>query len=73
MKNAGWIIAALVGLWVTSSLAKSSSTSTSLAGKVGSAQSFDVAPGIVESGTKNATGGFTVSPDPNGIGGGFAT
>jgi len=34
---------------------------------------FPIAPGQTETGTVNSTGGFTAAPDPNGIGGGFAT
>ena len=39
----------------------------------GSPAVFEDAPGKFESGTVNSTGGFTAKPDPNGIGGGFAT
>jgi hypothetical protein len=34
---------------------------------------YPIAPGQTEVGTVNSTGGFTAAPDPNGIGGGFAT
>jgi len=34
---------------------------------------FEISPGNFENGTVNSTGGFTAFPDPNGIGGGFAT
>lgn len=80
MKYVPWIIGGVAALWLVTMLAKSDGKTAAIGSTliapgqgVGTLVSATIAPGQTALGTVNSTGGFTILPDPNGIGGGFAT
>jgi hypothetical protein len=73
MKMIPWYLGIATGIFMLWEIYRSVHPAGAVAAATGSPAFFSIAPGVTEYGTVNATGGFTAAPDPNGIGGGFAT